>query len=58
MYNWKVIIEHAGIIFELLIKAKSYSDAYINSEMSYPDCRIISIKLTKGVDKSGKYPGH
>jgi len=57
MNNWKVILEHNGTITELFIKAKSFSDAYINSELSYPDHRVVSISLCPEIiiEKNGEH---
>jgi hypothetical protein len=47
MSNWKIVLSHNGKNVELIIKAKSYSEAYLNVGVEYPESRILSIKLIK-----------
>ncbi|HYG49648.1 MAG TPA: hypothetical protein VD905_02045 [Flavobacteriales bacterium] len=43
MKNWKVIIDYKGKRMEITVEAVSYPDAYVNTEIQYPGCTIISI---------------
>jgi hypothetical protein len=43
MKNWKVIIQYNGKRMELIMEAGNYPDAYVNTEIQYPGCNIISI---------------
>lgn len=43
MKNWKVIIDHEGKRLEVTMEAANYPDAYVNIEIKYPGCQIISI---------------
>lgn len=47
MKKWKVIIEYQGRVLEIIIEAKYYSDAYVNAETKYPECRVRSISEIK-----------
>jgi hypothetical protein len=44
MKDWKVTLLNNGKTLELVVQAQSYSDAYIKTELLYPDCMIKSIK--------------
>lgn len=43
MKRWKIIIELKNKTQEVIIEGKSYSDAYVNAEIKYPDCKIKSV---------------
>jgi hypothetical protein len=47
MHTWKVILDLNGKTIEFFIKAKTYNEAYINAELSYPDGRIRSLKISE-----------
>jgi len=43
MKNWKVTIEHKNKTLEVTIEAKTYSEAYIKTEIKYFGCVIKSV---------------
>ena len=43
MKNWKVIIEHKNKTLEVIIEAKTYSEAYIKAEIKYLGCVVKSV---------------
>lgn len=43
MKKWKIIIECKGKTSEVLIKAKYYSDAYLEAKKKYSECVVKSI---------------
>jgi hypothetical protein len=38
-----VLIEYREKIMEMIIEARTYSEAYIKTEQEYPGCKIRSI---------------
>jgi hypothetical protein len=44
MTNWKATLDHNGAPIELILKAKTYADAFIIAQEKYPAARITSIK--------------
>jgi hypothetical protein len=43
MKNWKVTIEYKNKTIEVIIEAKTYSEAYIKTEIKYFGCVIKSV---------------
>jgi len=43
MKNWKIKIEYNNKTIEILIEARTYSDAYISAEIKYPGCVVKSV---------------
>jgi hypothetical protein len=48
MKKWKVTLEYNGRTIYITLKASSYADAYIKSELEYPGCVIKSISELRG----------
>ncbi len=44
MNTWKVTIEHKGITVEITIKATTFSDAFTQAGLEYPNCKVIHLK--------------
>lgn len=45
MANWKIIFEENGSTIELIIKAKSFSDTHIDTQIRHPCGQILSIRI-------------
>jgi len=43
MKNWRIKLEYQNRAVDIVIEAKTYSEAYINSSEKYPGCVIKSI---------------
>lgn len=43
MKNWNVKIEYNNKTIEVLLEAKTYSEAYIAAEINYPGCVVKSV---------------
>ena len=54
MTNWKVTLELNGATIVIDVKAKSFSDAYINSQIEHPGSKVLSIKEVEPVPIKGK----
>lgn len=48
MRRWKITVEFENRIFEEIIESVSYTEAYINIEVLYPGCRVLSISEVRG----------
>lgn len=47
------MLEHNEKTIELFIKTKSYADAFINAQLAYAGCQIISIKQSDTTESNG-----